>query len=178
VDSRLSPYINHALMLKKKPRRGCGNAFRHQVETMAILLEFGYDDPVLLKAALLHDLLEDGPGVGFTAFEDIRGIDSDGAAVLELVKEVSRITTAEGHEPKAVFLERIMVHGSERAKALKMADRLSNIAGLSLANDQEFIRDYLLETEEHILPFAAPVNRSMTEELQRTIKFIKTNYLK
>lgn len=178
MNPELWPWITYSIQLHKKQRRGCGNAFRHQVETMAILLEFGYRDPVLLKAALLHDLIEDGPKIGFTGFEEISGIDGDGAAVLELVREVSRRLTEGCAEPKAVFLTRIMSQGTPEAKILKMADRLSNIAGLSLANDREFITEYIQETEEHILPYAAGVNAEMAVELQETIHFIRANYLK
>ena len=47
-------------------RRGGSNMFRHQFSTMAILLDYKIVDPVLLKAAVIHDLFEDAadlPGV-------------------------------------------------------------------------------------------------------------------
>jgi len=32
--------------------------FRHQMSTLAILLDYKFADPVLLKAAVIHDLFE------------------------------------------------------------------------------------------------------------------------
>ncbi|HRU78860.1 MAG TPA: hypothetical protein P5214_10745, partial [Rectinema sp.] len=57
----LAPYIQLATSLIGKPRRSGGNMFRHQLDTMAILIDYGYIDSVLLKASLIHDLLEDAP---------------------------------------------------------------------------------------------------------------------
>ena len=47
-------------------RRAGSNMFRHQLSTMAILLDYKIVDPILLKAAVIHDLFEDAadmPGV-------------------------------------------------------------------------------------------------------------------
>ena len=60
-----SVYLRLSQLLTAKPSSGGGNMFRHQMETLAILLEYGYNDPVLLKAALIHDLVEDGKEIGF-----------------------------------------------------------------------------------------------------------------
>ena len=168
-----SRYISYSLKLKAKPRRGGGNMFRHQVETFAILLEYGYEDPVLLKAALIHDLVEDGERIGFVAFEEIPEIDEDGAEVLKLVKEVSQHVTKGVKEPKGEFLRRIMLHGSEKAKILKLADRISNLTGLAHAGDPEFVTNYLEETEAHILPFAGAVNPAMAAELQNRVEILR-----
>jgi (p)ppGpp synthase/HD superfamily hydrolase len=87
------PYIELAGQLIKIKRKGFGNMFRHQVETFAILVEFGYDDPVLLKASLIHDLMEDGPQAGFTDFGRILSVDHDGPEVYKLVQELTRRTS-------------------------------------------------------------------------------------
>ena len=42
-------------------RRSGSNMFRHQISTMGILLDYKITDPVLLKAAVIHDLFEDAP---------------------------------------------------------------------------------------------------------------------
>jgi GTP pyrophosphokinase len=62
----LAPYIVKAMALISVRRRGGSNMFRHQLSTMAILLDYKIIDPVLLKAAVIHDLFEDArslPGV-------------------------------------------------------------------------------------------------------------------
>jgi len=168
----IRPYLPHSLKLAAKPRRGGGNMFRHQMETLAILLEYGYTKPVLLKAALIHDMVEDGEEVGFQAFDEIADIDEDGAAVLALVREVSQRLINGSEESKSEFLLRIMLHGSELAKILKLADRISNISALPNAGDQEFILRYATETRKCILPYADKINPAMALELKNRVDLI------
>jgi (p)ppGpp synthase/HD superfamily hydrolase len=60
-DLTLAPYIVKAMALIGIRRRGGSNMFRHQLSTMAILLDYKMIDPVLLKASVIHDLFEDVP---------------------------------------------------------------------------------------------------------------------
>ena len=60
-ETRLAPYIQLATLLIGKSRFGGGNMFRHQLDTMAILVDYSYIDSILLKAAIVHDVLEDIP---------------------------------------------------------------------------------------------------------------------
>lgn len=170
--SNFSSYLPFALHLVAKPRRGGGNMFRHQMETLAILLEYGYTEPVLLKAALIHDLLEDGKHVDYHAYDEIATIDEDGAKVLDLVHEVSIRIIQGKEEPKSEFLLRIMRQGSEQAKILKLADRISNISALPMSGDMEFIRKYTDETVKYIIPYAGPINPEMASELEKRIELI------
>jgi (p)ppGpp synthase/HD superfamily hydrolase len=167
-----SPYLEFSLKLSAKPRRGGGNMFRHQMETLAILLEYGYTEPVLLKAALIHDLVEEAEHIGFYDFDEIANIDEDGTAVLALVHEVSRQVVNGEEEPKSEFLLRIMQQGSEQAKILKLADRISNISALPMSGDKQFINSYITETEQTILPYAGKVNSAMALELKNRIETI------
>jgi len=58
----LAPYILKATALIGKQRNVGGNQFRHAMATFAILLDYKlFDDPILLKAAVIHDLIEDVP---------------------------------------------------------------------------------------------------------------------
>ena len=52
----MAPYIVKAMALIGVKRRVGSNMFRHQISTMGILLDYKITDPVLLKAALIHDL--------------------------------------------------------------------------------------------------------------------------
>lgn len=163
------PYIELARHLAKKQRRGFGNMFRHQVETFGILLEFGYDHPVLLKAALIHDLFEDGHKVGFTHFEEIITTDRDGQEVFDLVTELSIRVEKGVEEPKSVFLKRIMESGTKQARLLKLADRLSNINTLFATNDHVFIKRYISETREFIMPYAHKIDKRIASELDNNL---------
>ncbi len=172
-EDSLLPYISYSLKLKAKPRRGGGNMFRHQMETLAILLEYGYNDAVLLKAALIHDLIEDSERIGFHALDSIPKIDTDGTEVFALVKEVSQIVINGVKEPKDEFLLRIMTQCSENAHILKLADRISNLSALPNAGDNEFITKYIAETEQYILPYADKINKEMASEMKERIHNIK-----
>ena len=57
----MAPYIVKAMALIGVKRRAGSNMFRHQISTMGILLDYKIIDPVLLKAAVIHDLFEDAP---------------------------------------------------------------------------------------------------------------------
>ena len=166
----LAPYIVKAMALIGVRRRSGSNMFRHQISTMGILLDYKVIDPVLLKAAVIHDLFEDAPTLPGVTEEEIKAIDTDGPAVYELVMEVT-IRFVDGvSEPKPEYLRRIMLQGSQRAKVLKLVDRISNITALGFVHDPGFVKKYLRETEEHVLPFARQVNPDMFRELSDLVK--------
>ncbi|MCC7181280.1 MAG: hypothetical protein IT177_23080 [Acidobacteria bacterium] len=161
----LAPYIVKAMALIGVKRRGGSNMFRHQLSTMAILLDYKITDPVLLKAAVIHDLFEDAPTLPGVTREEIERIDQDGPAVYALVMEVTIRTVDGAREPKSEYLLRIMRHGSGRAKQLKLADRISNLFALGFVHDTAFVRRYLDETRACVLPYAQEVNADMFREL-------------
>jgi GTP pyrophosphokinase len=166
----LAPYIVRAMRLIDIPRKSCSNMFRHQMGTLAILLDYKFTDPVLLKASVIHDLFELADGLPGVTREAIECIDADGPAVYQLVQEVS-IRKVEGvKEPKPVYLTRVMEAGTERARRLKLADRISNLVTLGFVNDLEFVERYLIETRTHILPHAAAVNEDMHRELRDLVE--------
>ena len=161
----LAPYIVRAMRLIDIPRKAGSNRFRHQMSTLAILLDYKTIDPVLLKASVIHDLVEEAAGLPGVTREEIEAIDADGPAVYALVQEVS-IRHVDGvREPKSAYLLRLMTTGSERAKRLKLADRISNLITLGFVNDLAFVARYLQETRANILPFSADVNADMHREL-------------
>lgn len=153
-----APYIQLSTMLIGKQRHAGGNMFRHQIDTMGILMDYGYIDSVLLKASVVHDTIEDIPD-----FDEnlILNADADGKDVLTLVLEV---TKRQG-ERKDEFLKRIITHGSQKAKLLKCADRISNMISLGFVTEADFIERYCNETEFYILPIAIEVDYNMYQEL-------------
>ena len=155
----LAPYILRATALIGVSRLVGGNQFRHAFSTLGILLDYKYyDNPVLLKASLMHDTLED------TDCQDISEIartDSDGYHVVSLVLEVTRGKD----ESKIEYLERLQT-ASRNAKILKCADRISNLTDLHLdTHTNQKISDYLDQTEKYILPLAREVNPDFEKEL-------------
>ena len=163
-DITLAPYIVKATALIGVRRKGGSNMFRHQMSTLAILLDYKFIDEVLLKAAVIHDLFEDAQGMPGVSREEIVCIDSDGPTVYDLVMEVTRLD-----EPKKSYLERVMKTGSAKAKILKLADRISNLYALGFVHEQGFVEKYLTETKEYILPYAKQINPDMFRELSDLI---------
>ncbi|MCD1653338.1 hypothetical protein K7J14_01325 [Treponema zuelzerae] len=154
----LAPYMQLATMLIGKQRHAGGNMFRHQIDTMGILLDYGYIDSVLLKASVIHDVIEDIPDFNRN---QILEIDSESGQVYDLVMEV---TKQEGML-KSDYLKRIIEKGSHRAKVLKCADRISNMISLGFVTDPAFIERYCEETELYLFPIALEVNFEMYQEL-------------
>lgn len=166
----MAPYIVKAMALIGVKRRGGSNMFRHQIGTMGILLDYKIIDPVLLKAAVIHDLFEDAPTLPGVTETEITRIDSDGPAVYALVMEVTIRVVNGVRESKAEYLRRIMLEGSPRAKVLKLADRISNLTALGFVTDMAFVRKYLQETKACILPYAEQVNANMFRELSDLVQ--------
>ena len=155
----LAPYMQLATALIGKTREGGGNMFRHQLDTMATLIDYGYIDSVLLKAAIVHDLFEDIPEFNRNL---LLSIDYESPAVYDLVMEVTRYP----EETKPEFLTRILESGSRYAKILKVADRISNMIALGFVVQPEFIQRYSKETVRYIFPIAEQVDKSMLSELK------------
>lgn len=159
-----APYLQKATALIGVSRKVGGNQFRHMMATFAILLDYHYTDPVLLKASLIHDLFEDVPE---TNREEIINLDHDGLAVYELVEEVSR----KPGETKVEYLLKILTQGSQSAKILKVADRISNITDLHLdIMIKEKMANYLEQTMDYIYPMSQQVNHLMAIELKDLVE--------
>ena len=154
----VAPYMQIATALIGKTRHSGGNMFRHQIDTMGILLDYGYIDSVLLKAALIHDVVEDIPDFDKNL---ILNIDHDSQAVYDLVMEV----TKKPGQLKSDYLRSVITSGSEKAKILKCADRISNMISLGFVTDPAFIERYCDETEFYIFPIALEVDYNMYQEL-------------
>jgi (p)ppGpp synthase/HD superfamily hydrolase len=156
----LAPYIMKATALIQVDRKVGGNQFRHSFSTLGILLDYKYyNDSILLKASLLHDLFEDLPE---THIDEIRWIDHEGPKVVELVLE----NTKRREESKQEYLDRILHRGSRYSMILKCADRISNLTDLHQdTHTEQKISEYLDQTEKYVIPMARKVNANMVLEL-------------
>ena len=159
----MAPYMQLATALIGKTREGGGNMFRHQFDTMAILIDYGYIDSVLLKASIVHDLIEDVPDFNRNL---LISVDYESPAVYELVMEVTRFP----RETKPEFLTRILKTGSEKAKVLKVADRISNVISLGFVTNSAFICRYTEETAKYVFPIAEQVDKAMLAELESLVE--------
>jgi (p)ppGpp synthase/HD superfamily hydrolase len=161
--THLAPYIQLATSLIGKTREGGGNMFRHQLDTMATLVDYGYIDSILLKASIVHDVIEDIPDFNHNL---LLSIDYESHAVYDLVLEVTRFPG----ETKAEFLTRICEMGSRNARILKVADRISNMISLGFVINTEFVARYTDETEHYVFPIAESVDQAMLRELKSLVE--------
>ena len=159
----LAPYMQLATALIGKTREGGGNMFRHQIDTMATLIDYGYINPVLLKASIVHDLIEDVPDFNRNL---LLSVDFEGPAVYDLVMEVTRYP----EETKPEFLRRILERGTKEAKILKVADRISNMISLGFVINTDFIQRYTEETTQYVYPIAEQVDKAMFSELKSLVE--------
>jgi (p)ppGpp synthase/HD superfamily hydrolase len=160
--THLAPYIQLSTVLIGKTREGGGNMFRHQLDTMATLIDYGYIDSILLKASIVHDVIEDIPDFNHNL---LLTIDYESPAVYDLILEVTRFP----EETKPEFLTRILESGSRYAKILKVADRISNMISLGFVVNPHFISRYTEETVRYVFPIAEEVDKAMFAELQSLV---------
>jgi len=156
----LAPYIMQATALMGVRRKIGGNQFRHAFATLGILLDYKqFSDHILLKASVIHDLIEDLP---LTDIQVLKNIEPEAWKVVNLVMEVTR----KSEEEKADYLKRILFTGSRNAHLLKATDRIRNLTDLHLGffTDQKMVK-YLDETEKYVIPMAKNVNPDMVIEL-------------
>ncbi len=154
-NMELAPWIQKATTLIEQHRKVGGNQFRHCLATMTILLDYHFIDSILLKAAIVHDLLEDSTKV---RPEELLTVDSEGPRVLELVLELSR---DRNNQTKIEYLEKLLYSGSSNAKIVKLADRISNLTDLHLfVFSKDKAEKYIDQTENYIIPMVGALLKS------------------
>jgi GTP pyrophosphokinase len=179
----LAPWIQKASALIGVKRKVGGNQFRHCMASMTILIDYHFINGPMLKAAIIHDLLEDFHSADP---EEIRRIDSDGEKVLGLVRELTRDPKK---ETKEEYFERLIHRSSSEAKVVKLADRISNLTDLHLfVFEEDKTEHYLGQTEKYILPMISALlgsnlgdeQKVMVREMAKEISdlvFIRRTYL-
>lgn len=158
----LAPWIQKATALIEHHRKVGGNQFRHCLATMTILMDYHFIDSVLLKAAIVHDLLEDSNKV---TEKELSEIDPDGPMVLKIVKELSRNKL---QQSKTEYLQNLLRNGSPEARIVKLADRISNLTDLHLfVFSKEDAQSYIEQTEQYILPMVSSLLDEPIPETQK-----------
>ena len=116
----------------------------HVVKVNGIVKQYTTDED-LLCAALLHDVIEDcfeDPEVGYHVIEE-----EFGKRVADIVMELtsSKEDIDENYNSKADYLIVKMIHMSDDALVIKLADRLQNISDAFTASER-FRTKYFQET--------------------------------
>jgi GTP pyrophosphokinase len=155
----LAPYIRLARSLISKKRTIGRNAFTHAIGTMAIAIDYKYNNSLILKGALCHDYLEDAEWANES---DIANADYDGYEVLAIVKE---LTYFKNYEPKKNYLTRLK-NARFESKVIKLCDRLDNLYTLlpGAISPHKILR-IIKETEDFILPIAEDISQDFVNEM-------------
>lgn len=123
----------------------------HLLEGVCVLVEaVGITDLDVLRAAVLHDVVEDTD----CTLDEVR--DRFGGRVATLVDWVTKPPRRAGEsreEARAAYLERLRA-APDDAILVKLADRLSNVQRLDTHPRPEKARDYYDETVRYLLPLA------------------------
>jgi (p)ppGpp synthase/HD superfamily hydrolase len=124
-------------------RRPAGEPYvEHLLEALQVLVDaVGERDPDTLRAAVLHDVVEDTP----TTLDEVR--ERFGARVAELVGWVTK------SGDRAAYLAGLR-DAPEAALAVKLADRLSNVQRLRTHPRPEKRASYYRETVATIVPLS------------------------
>ncbi len=148
-DSEASPYINHPIAV---------------AELLARV--GGVSDPVVLQAAILHDTIEDTR----TTPEEIEA--RFGPEVRAVVEEVTDDKDLRKHERKQMAIE--LAPGlSERAKLVRIADKISNVLDVAESPPKQWDRERrleYLEWSQRVVDGCRGVNAALEEEFDRALE--------
>ena len=124
----------------------------HLLEALEVLVRgAGVTDPDVLRAAVLHDVVEDTP----CTVDDVRRVFGD--RVAEIVRWVTKPEPADGADRKAAKESYLaaLKHAPDDAVLVKLADRASNVQTLrNLGPARQ--REYYAQTVRFIIPLAEP----------------------
>jgi (p)ppGpp synthase/HD superfamily hydrolase len=139
----LDEAIAFAVQRHGDQRRPAGEPYaEHLLEALEVLVDaVGERDPDTLRAAVLHDVVEDTP----TTLDEVR--ERFGAQVAELVGWVTK------SGDRAAYLAGLR-DAPEAALAVKLADRLSNVQRLRTHPRPEKRASYYRETVATIVPLS------------------------
>ena len=148
----LDPAVEFAERWHGEQTRPAGEPYaEHLLEVVCVLVEaVGSTDVDVLRAAVLHDVVEDTA----CALAEVR--ERFGDRVAELVDWVTKPAPAAGEtraEVRAAYLARLR-DAPEDALLVKLADRLSNVQRLDTHPKPEKRSSYYAETLRSIVPLA------------------------
>lgn len=171
VGSRTWPPVHRALAVAKEQHAGQkrkdGSEFLgHPLRTALLLLEVGrIQDPNMLCAALLHDVVEDGE----LSCDDLLG--EFGSKVAELVRALTLPPPQPSEDKSARDVDHFqhLAWEGRDPQLLRTADRLDNIRTLGNAVDSARRAAYLRDTRCHLLPLSLATNTALYHTLNQVL---------
>jgi guanosine-3',5'-bis(diphosphate) 3'-pyrophosphohydrolase len=171
-----------ALRHKGQLRKGEGGTpyINHPVQVANLLANYaGETDPVLISAAILHDVVEDTVNSPLERDELIDEISEKfGGEILSLTLEVTDDKTLDKLERKRLQIENAS-HKSDRAKKLKIADKIMNLRDLTDNPPSDWsierITGYFDWAEKVVLGLRG-VNQKLDEMFDEALVIGRTKY--
>jgi len=122
----------------------------HPLRSALILVdEAGVRDPKLVCAAVLHDVLEDGPGISRADVAAACG--EEVARIVHCLTNELRDTALPRDERKRRYLQRVAAAGDD-CLLVKLCDRLDNLRSFANLDDQDRSDRVRRETKRYLLP--------------------------
>ena len=110
-------------------RRDGGEYFSHPSEVRNILRRFYPKDYISQMAALLHDSLEDAPGLSVDSVEEMEGFIRGSISSPEAGDEVLRVVRAVTHEKGGDYSSYVLsLLGDEKSLRVKLSDMVHNLS--------------------------------------------------
>jgi hypothetical protein len=168
----IEPAYRFAQEAHKTQKRDDGTPYYHHCARTArnLMDNFGVKDPDVIKAALLHDTLEDCK----IKPEEIKA--RFGPKVAALVQAMTKPECQPGesydHRNERYLRDQIL-NGPPGAVEIKLSDRMDNIDDLHLVPDRQMVARYIEDTQHHYIPLAFSRDPAIGERLQKTLNGVE-----
>lgn len=164
----IEPAYRFAQEAHKTQKRDDGTPYYHHcARTLRNLVEhMNVRDPEVMKAALLHDTLEDCK----IRPEQIK--EKFGSRVAELVTAMTKPECKPGEsfdDRNARYLRDQILNGPPGAVEIKLADRMDNIDDLHLVPDRSMVGRYIEDTQSHYIPLAQQRYPEVGRRMEQTL---------
>lgn len=166
MDDRKQSIIQKAYSFANKKHEGQVRKGRdpfviHPVRIANILLfEWSCEDPHVISAALLHDVVEDTA----TTIKEVKDIFGN-----DIGKLVDGMTMWKGSETYETYVKRV-ARGPSELRLIKCADSLDNLRSWFQTDASDAFPRWWRNTDELILPMAATVSRATETAIRRVLE--------
>jgi guanosine-3',5'-bis(diphosphate) 3'-pyrophosphohydrolase len=167
---------------KTQFRKGADKSpyINHPIQVAELLANFAEEnDPALLAAAILHDVIEDTVETEEERAELIKEISElFGENVLSVVLEVTDDKSLEKPERKRLQIEHAP-HLSDNAKKLKISDKIMNVRDITNHPPTWWTQERILEYfdwSEKVVAGLRGVNRKMEDLFDKVLEIGRKKY--
>ena len=168
----IEPAYRFAQEAHKTQKRDDGTPYYHHCARTArnLMDNFGVKDPDVIKAALLHDTLEDCK----IRPDEIKARFGPKVAALVQAMTKPECQAWESYDQRNDrYLRDQILNGPPGALEIKLADRMDNIDDLHLVPDRTMVARYIEDTQHHYVPLAFARDPAFGERLQQRLNGVE-----